>query len=561
MEITLRPFQEKAVQAIDTAEREGVRRPLVVHPTGTGKTVTFSAAIERRADRGRSIVLVHREELADQAAEKLSWQAPNLSTGIVKATRNDIGADVLICSVPTIQQDVRLGQILNYAKEAGRPFATIVADEAHHAPAPGWTKVLQGLGAFKPYGPLAVGFTATPERDGKTLGVWEKVVSYMSIREAIFLGYLVPILPALVIETKMDLTKIRRGGNGDLSGGDLGREMEESGAVDEIADGLLQHASERKILAFTPTVATAHALAAALVKRGMAAEAVDGETPTELRTAIKRRLRTGETQCVVNCGVFTEGFDEPSIDCVAIARATKFHGLYLQMAGRGTRLSPGKRDLLIIDFVGATQRHDLITRVDIGDDLDQKAKKPEEPGEGLACPTCNIVCDVTWHRCTLCRRYLPAARVRDGEHRHANCRAGTSGTVDVFGASRLRWLPVENGWVLGAGTEIVVMVPAGMDTWKLASYKNAKLDVLHDEIPADWAMGIGEDRAKAFQKLVERDARWLAGPVSDQQKGRLLREGFPEAKLDRLQTKGQAADLITRISGRRAVRRLGALAT
>jgi len=554
MEIELRPYQVKALIAIDTAEREGVRRPLVVHPTGTGKGVVMGAVATQRADRGRTIVMVHREELADQFIEKLSWQAPHLSTGIVKATRDETDADVVVASVPTGARDERLRRLVESAQRS--PFGTILADEAHHAPAPSWTKMLRSLGAFNPYGPHTVGFTATPERDGKTLGVWEKVVSYMSIREAIFLGYLVPILPAMIIETKMDLTKIRKGGNGDLSGGDLGREMQESGAVDEIADGLIEHAGDRKILAFTPTIATAHAVAAALVKRGMSAEAVDGDTETDLRTAIKWRLKTGETQAVVNCGVFTEGFDEPSIDCVAIARATKFHGFYLQMAGRGTRLSPGKRDLLIIDFVGATQRHDLITRVDIGDDLDDKRKKPEEPGEGQLCPTCGIKCEVTWHRCTLCHRYLPAARVADGQHRHENCQAGKAGTVDVFGASRLRWLPVENGWCLGAGQEIVVMVPAGTDTWKLAAYRNARLEILHDELPADWAMGIGEDRAKAFQKLVERDARWLAMPVSDQQRGRLIREGLPEGKLGRVTTRGQAADLITRISGRRAVRKM-----
>jgi superfamily II DNA or RNA helicase len=554
----------RTIVAIDRIEDQEIRCITVAAPDHlyvvgrdfivTHNTVTFGRAIEARADRGRSIVLVHREELAAQAIEKLSWQAPHLSTGVVKAGLDETDADVVVASVPTVHRDERLRRLVESASRS--PFGTIIADEAHHAPSPSWTKVLQGLGAFNAHGPLAVGFTATPERDGKTLGVWQKVVSYMSIREAIHGGYLVPILPALVIETKMDMTRIRKGKDGDLSGGDLGREMEDSGAIEEIADGLIEHASDRKILAFTPTVATSHALAAALVKRGMAAEAVDGETETDLRTAIKRRLKTGETQCVVNCGVFTEGFDEPSIDCVAIARATKFHGFYIQMAGRGTRLSPGKANLLIIDFVGATQRHDLITRVDIGDELDTQRGKPGEETTPQACPTCEEACEVTEHRCSLCHRYLPAGRVRDGEHRHENCQASKAGKVDVFGASRLRWLPVEDGWCLGAGQEIVVMVPAGLDTWRLASYRNAKLEILHEQLPADWAMGIGEDRAKAFQKLVERDARWLRQPVSDQQRSRLVREGLPENKLGRVRTRGDAADLITRISGRRAVRKL-----
>lgn len=556
MKIELRDYQVKALDAIDQAEREGVRRPLVVHPTGTGKGVVMGGLATRRQDRGRSIALVHREELADQFIEKLSWQAPHLKTGKVKATDNDVDADVVVASVPTIQRDNRLAQILESA--ARSPFGTIIADEAHHAPSPSWTKVMTGLGAYHPYGPLAVGFTATPERDGKTLGVWEKVVSYMSIREAIYRDFLVPILPAVVIETKMDVRRIRKGGDGDLSGGDLGRAMEESGAIDQIADGILEHAIDRKILAFTPTVATAHLLAAAVSKRGIPAEAVDGETPTDLRTAIKDRLKTGQTQCVVNCGVFTEGFDEPSIDCVVIARATTFHGLYVQMAGRGTRKSPGKQNLLIIDVVGATKRHDLVARVDLGDELDTKAGPVVNPTGPRVCKVCDEACEEPAHRCSLCERYLPVGRIEEGETRHENCHAGKAARTNVFGESRLRWLPVNNGWCLGAGDEIVLMVPSGFDTWKLATYRDARVEVIQEQIPADWAMGIGEDRAKAFLPLVERGKSWLRMQPSDAQKGRLVREGLPPSKLPKVKTRGDAADLLTRIQARRAWNKLAA---
>jgi len=555
--LVLRDYQKKAIDSIHTAEREGVRRPLVVHPTGTGKTVTFAATIERRADRGRAIVLVHREELADQAIEKLGWQAPNLRTGKVKATHNDVGADVVIASVPTVQRDNRLAQLLE-AQQTYGPFGTIIADEAHHAPAPSWVKVMTALGSYNPYGPLTVGFTATPERDGKTLGVWEKVVSYMSIREAIYQDFLVPILPAVVIETKTDMRKVRKGGDGDLSGGDLGRAMEDSGAIDQIADGLIEHASDRKILAFTPTVATAHALAEALVKRGMSAEAVDGETDTELRTAVKHRLKTGETQCVVNCGVFTEGFDEPSIDCVCIARATTFHGLYIQMAGRGTRKSPVKTNLLIIDVVGATKRHDLVSRVDLGDELDDPKRKVVNPTGPRVCKFCEEACEEPGHRCSLCERYLPLGRIEEGETRHENCHAGKAARTDVFGASRLRWLPLKEGWCLGAGDEIVLMVPAGLDTWKLASYRDNRVEIIHSELPADWAMGIGEDRAKAFLPLVERGKSWLTMPPSTAQLGRLEREGLKRELLPKVRTRGDAADLLTRISARRAWNKISA---
>jgi superfamily II DNA or RNA helicase len=554
--LELRDYQERALANIDQAEREGVRRPLVVHPTGTGKTVTFGAAVDRRRDKGRSLIMVHRDELASQTIQKLGWQAPELSTGLVKAEANEVGADVVVASVQTGHRDARLAQLLESQEKYG-PFGTIIVDEAHHAPAPSWTKMLTGLGAFNPYGPLAVGFTATPERDnGKTLGVWEKVVDYMSIREAIYEGHLVPILPAVVVETEMDMTHVRKTG-GDYSDGDLGREIEESGAIAQMADAVVQHAADRKGVAFLPTIRTSELLADALRARGIRAEHVDGATPTEERRAILARLKTGETQWVTNCAVLTEGFDEPSISCVLVGRPTRFHGLYVQMVGRGTRLAPGKRDLLVIDIVGASQRHELVGVVDLGLDLDDPRTKKEGETERQACPTCDEPCEVPEHRCQLCHRYLPASITAVGETRHENCRSNGRGTVDVFGASRLSWLPVGPAWVLGAGKEVVVMVPVGTDTWKLAAYENGKVKTLHDTLPSDWAVGIGEDRAKAFQKLAERQARWRNMPASQLQKSRLLREGLPEKALPRVRTQGDAADLLTRIQGRRAVKKLG----
>lgn len=554
--LELRHYQERALANIDQAEREGVRRPLVVHPTGTGKTVTFGAAVDRRRDKGRSLIMVHRDELAGQTIEKLGWQAPELSTGLVKAEANEVGADVVVASVQTGHRDARLAQLLASQEKYG-PFGTIIVDEAHHAPAPSWTKMLTGLGAFNPYGPLAVGFTATPERDnGKTLGVWEKVVDYMSIREAIYEGHLVPILPAVVVETEMDMTHVRKTG-GDYSDGDLGREIEESGAIAQMADAVVQHAADRKGVAFLPTIRTSELLAEALRARGIRAEHVDGATPTEERRAILARLKTGETQWVTNCAVLTEGFDEPSISCVLVGRPTRFHGLYVQMVGRGTRLAPGKRDLLVIDIVGASQRHELVGVVDLGLDLDDPRTKKEGETERQACPTCEEPCEVPEHRCQLCHRYLPASITAVGETRHENCRSNGRGTVDVFGSSRLSWLPVGPAWVLGAGKEVVVMVPVGVETWKLAAYENGKVKILHDTLPSDWAVGIGEDRAKAFQKLAERTARWRNVPASQLQKSRLLREGLPEKALPRVRTQGDAADLLTRIQGRRAVKKLG----
>lgn len=551
--LDLRPYQASAIKAINEAERQGVKRPLVVHPTGTGKTVTFSHLIAQRAGIGRALVLVHRDELANQTVDKINLVAPELTTGVVKAERNEVDRDVVVASVQTIHRDNRLAALL-----AAGPVETVVVDEAHHAPAPTWTKVLTGLGSFSPHGPLTVGFTATPERDGKSLGVWEKVVSYMSIREAIYAGYLCGVTGQMV-RTSMDLGKVRKT-RGDYADGSLGDEMENSGAIEEIADAYLTYAKDRKGVAFTPTVATAHHLADALRQRGIPAEALDGSMATEERRAILGRLKSGATQVVTNCAVLTEGFDEPSISCVVVARPTKFHGLYVQMVGRGTRLYPGKKDLLVLDVTGASERHDLVAVVDLGLDMDNPAGPPKKPGEGRKCAACGGPCMDPSHLCRLCSRPLPLELILAGATRHDTCRASKTGKVDLFASSRLRWLPVGDAWCLGAGKEVVVMVPDGIDTWRLAAYESGKLQILHEQLPSEWAMGIGEDRAKAFQKLTERNARWLSLPPSEQQLSRLVREGFPAEKLDRIRTRGDAADLITRIQARRAVKKMGYVA-
>ena len=561
--LSLRKYQRRALDALAAADAEGVRRPLVVHPTGTGKTVTFSHFIAERDALGRAVVFVHRDELAQQTVEKLGMIAPELETGIVKAELDEVDARVVIASVQTLARERRLAALVEVGRRSA--FATIVVDEAHHAPAPTWSRALTALGAFNPYGPLTAGFTATPERDRKSLGVWEKVVDYMSIREAIYGdrqrgeegGYLVPILPAQTVQTDLDLDRVRKTG-GDYNDGDLGEELEASGAIEQIADAYLEHAKDRKGVAFTPTVKTAEMLAAALRKRGISAEHVHGGQSTEDRRAVLARLKTGQTQVVCNCAVLTEGFDEPSISCVVVARPTKFHGLYVQMVGRGTRLYPGKQNLLVLDVVGASTRHELVTLVDL-DVLPEEGRKrkKDEPAQPRECGACGGPCtDPEEHSCRLCGRLLPASLIKEGETRHENCQHGSSGKVDVFGTSRLRWLPVEQAYCLGAGKGVLIMVPVGLDTWKLASYENGRLKILHETLPAEWAMGIGEDHAKAFQKLNERSAEWLHRPVSQAQRTRLLNEGLPERHLPRVRTQEDAANLITRIVGRRGVRKL-----
>ena len=539
--LDLRPYQVDALEAIDEAAGRGIQRPLVVHPTGSGKTVEFAHLLARR---GGGIVLVHRDELVSQTFGKLRIVAPELSIGVVKAERNECRADVVLASVQTVQNMGRLAEVLGQHGD----FHTVIVDEAHHAPAASWTNVLTGLGSFTPGGPLTAGFTATQERSDGALGVWQEIVAYKTIREMVYEGYLCDIIGER-LDTTADLNAVRSSVSGDLNAASLGAELSRSGAIGQIAIAVKAHAADRKTVAFTPTVATAQQLAVAVSALGIPAEALWGAMPYEDRRLVLKRLHTGETRFVANCAVLTEGFDEPSVDCILIARPTSSHGLYVQMVGRGTRIYPGKANCLILDVVGVTERHDLIGVINLGLAYTPTGSAVGPDGTG-GVPISDP--------CELCGRQLSKELISDGKTRHRNCRAGGTARAQMFAASRMRWLEVDTGFCIPTQKGAMVIVPTAGDDdlWQLIDYANAKLTVLQKAVPIDWAQGIGEDRAKAFGKLAKRTASWLKMRPSQAQLTRLQNEGLPEHLLSRVKTKGEAADLITRLQGRRAIRRL-----
>jgi ATP-dependent helicase IRC3 len=356
--ISLRPYQTGALEAIDREEKEGITRPLVVLPTGTGKTVIFSHLIAQRP--GRSLVLAHRDELIRQTFDKLKMVSPDLEVGIVKAKENNLDAPVVVASVQTLSRPNRLEQI-------GTDFTSVTVDEAHHVVAETYNRVLDHLGCLSDGGPLTMGFTATPERADKVgLGlVWRKIVYQKSLLEMITAGYLADLRAVrIALQANLDQVATR---HGDFIESPLEGALLDADAPEHVVEAYQEHAEGRKALLFTPTVRLAYAMRDAFWEAGVKAEALDGTTPLEERRGILHRLHTGETMVLANCAVLTEGFDEPSVDCIIIARPTKSKPLYVQMAGRGTRTYPGKVDCLLVDVVGVTQRHSIITAEEIFD--------------------------------------------------------------------------------------------------------------------------------------------------------------------------------------------------
>lgn len=343
----LRPYQREAAASVLRAWDGGIRSTLLVLPTGTGKTIVFSKVIEERVRRGGNVlVLAHREELLQQASDKLAT-ATGLRTALEKAESSALDAweNVTVGSVQTLQGEARLSRF------APDHYDTIVVDEAHHAVSPSYRRVLDHFPEAR-----VLGVTATADRgDRRSLGeVFETIAYEYTLPRAIRDGYLSPIR-ALTLPLKLDISGVKMQ-NGDYQAAALGHALDPY--LKGIAAAIRETCRGRKTVVFLPLIATSRRLRDCLLEEGVQAEEVNGES--EDRQAVLQWFHSaGRGSVLCNSMLLTEGWDEPSVDCVCVLRPTKVRALYAQMVGRGTRLSPGKENLLLLDFLWMTERHDL----------------------------------------------------------------------------------------------------------------------------------------------------------------------------------------------------------
>lgn len=359
--LTGRPYQVAAITAAESQFTAGRKSTLVVLPTGTGKTIVLALLLLRYklahdGRRGRGLVLAHRTELIGQNASKC--RDAGLSTSIEQGeSRASRSSDVVVASVQTLQR----GRLERFTPGE---FDYIVIDEAHHAEAKGYQNIIERFP-----GALVLGLTASPMRlDGKPLGnTFESVAYSYELRAAIADEWLVPIRARRIRITDVDMSRVKAA-HGDLSKEELGVVLRDAKALQGVVGPVLSMAGSRRTLVFAVDVAHAHALAGLLneAKQG-SAMALDGTMPATKRKAVLELYRQGAFQYLVNCEVLTEGFDDPGIECVVLARPTMSVALLIQMIGRGTRLlgqsyaesvANGKREVLVLDFVG-NLRHRL----------------------------------------------------------------------------------------------------------------------------------------------------------------------------------------------------------
>ena len=367
----LRPYQQAAREAVEEQWQRGIARTLVVLPTGCGKTIVFVKIVEDMVRNGeRVLILAHRGELLDQAADKMQ-KAVGLGCAVEKADQSCLGTwyRVVVGSVQTLMREKRLSQ---FDKDY---FQTIVIDEAHHAVSDSYQRVLEHFPSAK-----VLGVTATPDRgDMRNLGkVFESLAYEYTMPKAIREGYLVPI-KALTIPLSLDLSGV------SVQAGDF-KAAEISTALDpyleQIATEMEKVCKARKTVVFLPLVKTSQKFRDILNAHGFQTAEVNGNSPD--RAEVLEAFDRGEYNVLCNSMLLTEGWDCPSVDCVVVLRPTKVRSLYSQMIGRGTRLHPGKDHLLLLDFLWHTARHELCHPASLICENDEVAQKMTENLEDVA---------------------------------------------------------------------------------------------------------------------------------------------------------------------------------
>ena len=370
--MALRPYQQEAVDSIFQKWNE-FKRLLLVLPTGCGKTIVFSNITQRLVQGGeRVLILAHREELLAQAAVKLK-AACGVDSALEKAESSSLSYPWLKCVCGSVQSLCREKRLSLFKPDH---FGTVIIDEAHHALSDSYRRIIDHFSGAK-----LLGVTATPDRgDKKNLSaVFEALAYEYSLKSAIESKYLCPIV-ADMIPLQIDLNQVSVKA-GDYNEAELGDALEPY--LEQIANEMVTHCSGRKTVVFLPLIATSKRLQELLIERGVRCAEVNGDSPD--RTEILNDFDAGKYDVICNSMLLTEGWDCPSVDCVVVLRPTKVRSLYCQMVGRGTRISPGKENLLLLDFLWMSERHSLCRPASLvarnEEIYERMQKKLEESGQ------------------------------------------------------------------------------------------------------------------------------------------------------------------------------------
>jgi superfamily II DNA or RNA helicase len=546
--MALRPYQKEALAARRAAPADQNRQAIVM-ATGLGKTVTFAAEAAEALDTGqaeRVLVLTHTDELADQALRTVELFAPGKSVGLVKATANEVGADIVIGGVLTLANPSRRRQLTGVGR--------VIVDECHHASSPTYRTLLQyfrslpiemgGDPAFIP----ATGYTATLERgDGTSLGgVWHDVAFSRGISWAVRKGYLVP-----PVGWTVEVPGIGAAARSDEA---LDTALADSIAPERVVEAWLEKATNRprwrSTVLFAPLVRSARVFAAAFRAAGISSAVVHGGMPKQDRKAILAAYERGEIQVVCNAMVLTEGWDSPRTSCVIVARPTRSRPLFIQMAGRGLRPwlapeAPPREEQDCILLVVGDSTPGLASFPDLSD-------RPIEADEGKSLIALEDEYD------------LSVGLEPDPEHPYA-------GRVDV---RQFDPLVAQRSKVWGTTAKGTLFVPSGYGGYVFIAPDSPGFAVAYvnraggrrvvRRIPdLELAMGLAEDEAQdrggnLASLVADKGRAWRKGVPTDDQKALAVRLGL-ERDLERIMAArasgkaGRLADAIDKHTASRMI--------
>lgn len=534
--LQLRPYQQEALQSVVSFADKGIVRQLVVLPTGAGKTVIFSHLPQFKQNSLPMLVLAHREELLHQAKDKISWSNPDISIEIEQGDNYAGYADVVIASVPTLGRS-QSTRIEKYPKDY---FKSIVIDEAHHAAAPSYRRIIDYFSTE-----FILGVTATPQRSDsvRLTDVFQEIVYYKTIQDLIEDGYLSPLV-GYRIKTDTDISGVETN-DGDYVQAQLQDAIDNPSRNATIVAAYNDLVPNAKAIVFAAGIRHANNLALSFRQAQIETEVILGDTDSDARRNILENFANGKTRVLINVGVLTEGFDEPSVEAILLARPTRSTLLYTQIVGRGTRLYEGKPHCTILDFADTTKGRKPIGLPSLlglppefdlqGQSLTDVAKKYKEledycPGEAVRVLEPGDI-ELAYKRINLFMPPPPNEFVQQ--------------------YSRFVWAEVaENDYHLGVDNNNSLRIYIDtLGRWtvehRLRNSEGLKSTFLgHPEDMRDAFVRSDKWIMKRFDtKLIDSDAAWRSDGPTDAQKKLLKRIGVPVTSD---MTKGTASQIISK---------------
>jgi superfamily II DNA or RNA helicase len=502
MSVQLREYQKEAVNSVVTEFKQGIASQLIVLPTGAGKSIIVAAVAHHF--KKRTLIIAHRQELITQMREKILLYWPEANIGICKAAQNEIDAPIVIASIQSASQPKRLEQL----KTKG--FDVLIVDEAHHASAETYQKLIAALGFRDNPEKLLLGVTATPGRsDGKGINhIFHKTIFSRDIASMIDHGYLSQVI-GRKIETACSLRGLKIHA-GDFAVGQLASKINVPSRNKLIVTKFQEHSAQRKAVAFCADVQHCKDLADEFNDRGFKAAAVWGAMDKAERVSVLSDFNKGHIQIVTSCGVLTEGFDEPSIEAIIMARPTKSRSLYIQCIGRGLRKHITKKDCLVLDFTDS--HHDLRSIMTLSNVIPPKPMMPAKQSIKQPEKTSS----------------LSVVEKSDEE-------------FDILGINTLIWVSLgDDQYSLSDdNNEEIVIVPRGFGYVAIRP-AHSQQSITGRPMPMDYCVGAAEDYARKHLKLnyANRNSDWhkqsKTVPATEGQRKYLVPRGLFKGNMSKL---------------------------